>query len=91
LRKNFLTDLHEIFREGWQRANEQVFKFWWQSGSLSGYSIVFRIHHYREIWKVIINKHRFPAHTDSPDGGTGKTCLGGGMLCPGASSYGRPM
>jgi len=23
LRKNFLTDLHEIFREGWQLASEQ--------------------------------------------------------------------
>ena len=26
------------------------------------------------------------AHTDLPDGGTGKTCLGGGMYCPRASS-----
>jgi len=24
LRKNFLTDLHGIFREGWQSANEQI-------------------------------------------------------------------
>jgi len=32
LRKNFRTDLH-----GWQWANEQVIKFWWRSGSLSGY------------------------------------------------------
>jgi len=23
MRKNFRTDLHEIFREGWQLANEQ--------------------------------------------------------------------
>jgi len=29
--KNFRTDLHDIFREGWQWANEQVFKFWWRS------------------------------------------------------------
>jgi len=29
LRKNFVTDLHEIFREGWQWANEQLIKFWW--------------------------------------------------------------
>jgi len=36
--------------------------------------IVFRIHQYWEI------------HTDLPDGGTGKTCLGGGMPCPSASS-----
>ena len=33
LRTNFQTDLHEIFREGWQWANEQMLKFWWQSGS----------------------------------------------------------
>jgi len=31
--KNFLTDLHEIFREGWQWADEQMTKFWWRSGS----------------------------------------------------------
>jgi len=24
LRKNFQTDLHEIFRQSWQRASEQV-------------------------------------------------------------------
>jgi len=28
LRKNFRTDLHEIFTEGWQWANEQTIKFW---------------------------------------------------------------
>ena len=33
LRKNFRTDLHEIFREGWQWASEQIVKFWWRSGS----------------------------------------------------------
>jgi len=26
-------DLHEIFREGWQWANEQMIKFWRRSGS----------------------------------------------------------
>jgi len=57
--------------------------------------IVFRIHHYWEIRKVV-NEHKSAAHTDSPDGGTGKTCLGGGMHCPNASScitafYGRPV
>jgi len=29
LRKNFRTDLHEIFRECWQWANEQTTRFWW--------------------------------------------------------------
>ena len=37
LHKNFQTDLHESFSKGWQWANEQVFKFWWQSGSQSGH------------------------------------------------------
>jgi len=35
--KNFQTDLHESFRDGWQWASEQIVKFWRQSGSLSGY------------------------------------------------------
>jgi len=35
-KKNFRTDLHEIFSEGWQWANEQRVKFWWRSGSPSG-------------------------------------------------------
>jgi len=25
--------LHEIFREGWQWANEQMIEFWWRSES----------------------------------------------------------
>ena len=29
LRKNFGMDLHEIFTEGWQLANEQMIKLWW--------------------------------------------------------------
>jgi len=47
--------------------------------------IVFRIRHYWEIQKVVYG-HKSAAHIDSPDGGIGKTCLGGGMHCPGASS-----
>jgi len=35
--------------------------------------------------------HKDAAHTDSPDGGNGKLCLGEGMHCSSASSYGRPM
>jgi len=31
LRKNFWTDLHEIFRECWQLGNEQTVTFWWRS------------------------------------------------------------
>jgi len=33
LRRNVRTDLHEIFREGWQWAIEQMITFWWRSGS----------------------------------------------------------
>jgi len=47
--------------------------------------IVFRIRYYWEIRKVV-NGYKSAAHTDSPDGGTSKTCLGGGMHCPSASS-----
>jgi len=41
LRKNFPTDLHDIFREGWQWAAEQMVKFRWRSGSPSGYGDCF--------------------------------------------------
>jgi len=44
---------------------------------------VFRIRHYWEIRKVVINAHKSAARTD---GGTRKTCLGGGMHSPSASS-----
>jgi len=47
--------------------------------------IVFRIHHCWEIWKMV-NVHKSVADIDSPDGGTGKMCLGGGMHCTSASS-----
>jgi len=81
LRKNFRTDLHEIFRKGWQWASEQT-AIWiavWIIGT------VFRIRHYWEIRKVV-NGHKSAAHTDLPDGETGWTRLGGGMHCPSASS-----
>jgi len=32
LLKNLRTNLHEIFSEGWQWADEQMIKFWWWSG-----------------------------------------------------------
>jgi len=35
--QKLLNGLHEIFREGWQFANEQMIRFWWRSGSPSGY------------------------------------------------------
>jgi len=45
--------------------------------------IVYRIRHFWEIRKVV-NGHKSAAHTDSPDSGTGKTCLGGDMHCTSA-------
>jgi len=48
--------------------------------------LVFRIRHYWEIRKVV-NGHKSATHTHSPDGGTGKTCLVGGMHCHSASSF----
>ena len=81
-RKNFRTDLHEIFRERWQWSIEQTIKFW----SRLDTEIVFRIRYYWEIRKVV-NGHKSAAHTDSLEGGTGKTWLGGGMHYPSASSF----
>jgi len=71
--KKFRTHLHETFREGRQWASEKMIKFWWRSDNHLGTGIVF-------FW--IRQKH-----TNSPDGGNGKTCLGGGMRCPSASIY----
>jgi len=34
----------------------------------------------------VVNGHKSAAHADSPDGGTGKTCLGGGTHCRSAST-----
>ena len=46
--------------------------------------IVFRIRCYWEIRKVVINGHKSAVNTESPDDGTGKTYLGGGMHYPSA-------
>ena len=55
------TDLHEIFTEGWQSANEneQIIKFWWRSGSPSGYR-----DRARQIYKNISMLFLFPVTTD---------------------------
>ena len=37
LLRNSWTDLHKIFREGWQWAFKQLIKFWWPFRWLSGY------------------------------------------------------
>jgi len=43
--KFFQTDLHEIFKEGWQWANEQMLKFWWRSGSQMRIRIMTLVRH----------------------------------------------
>jgi len=53
LRENFQTDLHEIFREGWQSASEQMTKFWCDPDHRLDTEIIFRLSHYREIRKVV--------------------------------------
>jgi len=35
--QKFQTHSHEISREGWQWANEQVIKFYWRSRLFSGF------------------------------------------------------
>jgi len=37
-------------------------------------------------YEKVVNGHKSTAQTDSPDDGTGRTCLGEGMHCPSASS-----
>jgi len=32
-------------------------------------------------WEKVVNGHKYAVHTDLPESGTGKTCLGGGMHC----------
>jgi len=36
-------NLHDIFRKGWQWANEQMIKFWWRFGSRIRIDIRIRI------------------------------------------------
>jgi len=58
-----------------------MIKFRW----LDYTGIVFRVRHCWEIRKVD-NGHKYAADTDSPDGGTVKTCRDGGMHRPSDSS-----
>jgi len=65
--------------------SKQIIKLFGHPDNCLDAGFVFRIRHYQEMWKVV-NGHKSVAHTDSPDGGTGKTCLGRGMHCPSACS-----
>jgi len=48
-----LTDLYEIFREGWQWDSEKLLNFGGDPDHRLGTGIIFRICHYWEIWKVV--------------------------------------
>ena len=92
LRKNFVTDLHEIFREGWQWASEQLIKFWWVASGFEdcfpGLSLladtessVNRLRCATLQWLACISRHRHSNYDviTTP-------VLGGGMHCPSAST-----
>ena len=87
MHKNFQSDLHEVFREGWQWASKQMIEFWWRSASPSRYMDCFPDSSLLGIRKVDINGHKSAVHTDLPDGSSDKTCLGIGMHCPRASTF----
>ena len=84
--KSFWTDLHAIFREDWQWvSSKQIIQFGGDPDRRLDTGIVFRIRHYWEIRKVV-NGDSF-IHTDSPDGVTGNTFLGGVCIVPVLSSF----
>ena len=57
------------------KANEQMIKFWWRSGSLPGYRDCFTDSSLLGDTVSAINGHRSAAHTDSPDNGTRRRAL----------------
>jgi len=60
LRKNFRTDLHEIFRQGWQWPTNKWLNFGGDPDYRLDTEIVFRIHHYWEI-QTVANGHKSAA------------------------------
>jgi len=69
--------VHEIFGEGWQWADEQMNKFW-----LVGW-LEFNVP-FQHKYGYIRDELNFGG---DPYRDTGKTCLGGGMRGPSASSF----
>jgi len=53
LRRGFQTDLHEIFREGWQWLMNKLLNFVGDPVHRLDTGIVFRIRHYWETRKVV--------------------------------------
>ena len=78
--------MHEIFRKIDNGPVNRCFNFGGDPNRRLDTGILFRIRHYWEIRKVVINGNKSAGHTESPDGSTGKTYLGEGMHCPSASS-----
>jgi len=97
LRKNFRTDLHEIFREGWQWTNERIMiKFSWRSGSTSEYRDCFPGSSLLGDTESGINRLRCATlqcwactsrHRHSNYDVIRLPALGGGMHCSSASRY----
>jgi len=82
---NFKTDLHEIFREGWQWPMNKWLNFGGDPDHRLDTGTAFWIRDSSLLGDMECgNGHKSAAHTD---GGTGKTCLGGCMHCPRATSY----
>jgi len=76
------------FQGRFQWAIEQTVKFWRRFGWPSRYSDCFPDSSLLgDSLRKVVNGHKSAAHTHSLDGGTGKTCPGGGVHCPSASSY----
>jgi len=70
---------------GPMNTSEQIIKLFGHPDNCLDAGFVFWICHYREI-RQVVNGDKSVAHTDLPDGGTGKTCLSRGMQSPSASS-----
>ena len=103
VQKNFPTDLHAIFREGWQWANEQMIKFWWRSGYCLDTGIVSRfitvgrygkwfcccilVPQMAAVVIIIILFARWRPAGLISRHWQFKTCLGGGMNCSIAFRY----
>jgi len=95
LRKNFRTNLHEILSEGLQWANTQMIKFWWRSGSPSGYRDCFPDSSLLEDTETDINRLRCATlqctactsrHRHSNYDVITSPAVGRGMHCTSASS-----
>jgi len=90
--QNYGTDLHEIFTEGRKWAIEQPIKFWWRSGSPSGYRDCFQnstlFGRYAKWYQptALYDAAVLVRHCHSNYDVITSLALGGGMHCLSASS-----